>query len=198
MRPLGRAIGSWKVSLRWRRGQRRRVGQLLAAQPLDAVIEHFSLARHLLGLATRPVGLRLELRDLQLLALRLGHRALFRRVTLAQVGAVVAVVRRQRLRARVQVQHARDRLVEQDEIVRDQQCRALVAREVVHQPERRRAVEVVGRLVQQQQIVGGESSARASARRVFWPPESPVTARSSSTSPRPSPCSSSPISYSAA
>ncbi len=58
------------------------------------------------------------------------------------------------------MQHAGDGLVEQLQVVRDEQHGTLVAAQVVHQPEGGWAVEVVGRLVQQQQIVRGEERAR--------------------------------------
>ena len=60
----------------------------------------------------------------------------------------------------VDVQHARDRLVEQLEVVADHEQRAAVRTQEPHEPLLRVDVEVVRRLVEQQQVAAGEQDAR--------------------------------------
>ena len=62
--------------------------------------------------------------------------------------------------ALVEVQHARDRLVEQREVVADHEQRAAVRAQELHQPLLGVDVEVVRRLVEQQQVAAREQDAR--------------------------------------
>ncbi len=59
----------------------------------------------------------------------------------------------------VEVEHARDRLVEQFEVVADHQQRAAVGAQEPHQPGLGVDVEVVRRLVEQQHVGAGEQDA---------------------------------------
>ena len=61
---------------------------------------------------------------------------------------------------RVEVQDAGDGLVEKDQVVADHDHRPPTRAQEVHQPRLGVAVEVVGRLVEQQQVGVGEEGAR--------------------------------------
>ena len=73
---------------------------------------------------------------------------------LALEGGVAAAIEREL--AGLEVQDPIDRVVEQVAIVADDDHRARIARDMLLQPERRLEVEVVGRLVEQQQVGRGE------------------------------------------
>src|SRR5207244_13580773 len=60
----------------------------------------------------------------------------------------------------VDVQDAREGLVQQDQVVADHDDRAAVRAQKVHEPRLGVAVEVVRRLVEQQQVGVGEQDAR--------------------------------------
>ena len=59
----------------------------------------------------------------------------------------------------LEVEHAGDGLVEQVEVVADDEQRAAVAAQELHQPRLGVGVEVVGRLVEQEHVAAGEEDA---------------------------------------
>ena len=75
-------------------------------------------------------------------------------LVLARVGeiAVVAGVALDRMRLGIEVQDARHRMIEKLAIMRNDQHRAAIAAHKAFQPLQRLHVEVVGRLIEQQQI----------------------------------------------
>ena len=125
---------------------------------LDAVVEGLRGARPLRGRVPHRVGERPQPADLGLLARR-------------ELGApfLVGLARDEVLRVRaavldelalVEVQHARDRLVEQREVVADDEQRAAERAQERHQPRLGVDVEVVRRLVEQQEVAAREQDAR--------------------------------------
>ncbi len=124
----------------------RRGDPLHPLQRLDPALRLLRLGR----LRLEAVDERLQVRDLLLLlgVARLLQRQLQRALLLEL--RVVAAVGLQLLR--VDVDDAVDDAVEEVAIVRDQQQRARVAAEPVLEPQHRVEVEVVGRLVEQQQV----------------------------------------------
>ena len=131
----------------------------LAVQLLDAVVERLGGARPLLGLAAHRVGERAA-----------AGRSRWSGAPRAWCGARASAWRGDevlRVRAAVldelalvDVQHARDRLVEQLEVVADHEQRAAVRPQELHEPLLGVDVEVVGRLVEQQQVAAREQDAR--------------------------------------
>ena len=120
--------------------------------PLD-LVEQLDPALDLLGLrrlVAEAVDEGLGLLDLLALAAVRLAQALHARRVLAQVVAVVAVVVGQRLEA--DLGDALDGRVEEVAVVRDEHHRAGVVGQVLLEPVARRQVEVVRRLVHQQQV----------------------------------------------
>ena len=120
--------------------------QLHSLQRLDPALRLLRLR----GLRAKAIDERLQVRDLPLL---LGIRSLLQRErqrTLALELRVIAGVEVQL--ARVDVDDLPDDAVEKVAIVRDEQQRPRISREPVLQPQHGVQVEVVGRLVQQQQV----------------------------------------------
>ena len=117
------------------------------------LLEHLDPALHLrrLGrLVAEPIDEHLDARDLfVLLALGLAQR-LDALVVLDEVAAVVAVVVGQR--AQRQIGDARDDGVEEEAIVRDEDHRVRVGVQILLEPVARLEIEMVGRLVEQQQV----------------------------------------------
>ncbi len=87
----------------------------------------------------------------------------------------------------VEVQHARDGLVEQVEVVADHDERAVVAAEELEHPLLGVGVEVVGGLVEQQHVAAREEDAGQFSTRRRSPPDSTPRGRSSRSSVRPRP-----------
>ena len=150
--------------MRWRReavadGARRadrrdRVGR----EPFDALVEGLRLPRALRARVAHPVGERGEAADLGLLARRDLAQPLLVLGARAEVLRVGALVLAQV--AFVEVQHLRDRLVEQLEVVAHDEQRAAVRAEEAHQPFLGVDVEVVGGLVEHQVLGAAEQDAR--------------------------------------
>ena len=101
-------------------------------------------------LGAEAVGELLELLDLALLVLVGGELLLLLRLALAEIVVVVAAVADQL--ALADLDDAADELVQELAVVRDQQDRAGVGLQVVLEPQQRLEVEMVGRLVEQQQV----------------------------------------------
>ena len=122
----------------------------LRLHPLDPLVERLGLAGPLLGARPHGVGQRREALDLALLqlggALALGLVGLVLRLELR----VVALPLGQPLVR--DVQHLGDGLVEQLEVVAHHEEGAGEAGQLVEQPALGRAVEVVGRLVEDHQL----------------------------------------------
>jgi len=116
------------------------------------------------GLGAEAVDELLHAGDLTLLLGRLLREPAFvlrPGVEVLRVGApVLDDVATRRLGRAVEVQHPRDRLVEQVEIVADHQQRTPVLTEEPHQPGLRVDVEVVGRLVETEHVAAGEEDPR--------------------------------------
>ena len=151
MRPLFAQDGKVEVDL------------LALGRHLDRhdLLEHLDPALHLrrLGrLVAEAVDEHLDARDLLvLLALGLAQR-LDARVVLDQVVAVVADVVGER--AQRQVGDARDDRVEEEAVVRDEDHRVRIGVQVLLEPVARFEIEMVGRLVEQQQIRLAEQQLR--------------------------------------
>ena len=143
MRPLFAHVG------------KREVDPLALGRHLDRhdLLEQLDPALHLrrLGrLVAEPVDEHLDARDfLVLLALRLAQ-PLEHRVALLDVLAVVADVVGQL--AQVEIGDARDDRVEEVAVVRDEDDRVRIGAEILLEPVARLEIEVVGRLVEQQQV----------------------------------------------
>ena len=137
------------------RGREREVDALALGRDLDRddLLEHLDPALHLRGLGrlvAEPVDEHLHPRQLfVLLALRLAH-AFELRLALGEVVAVVARVVVQR--PQVHLGDPRDDRVEEVAVVRHEDDRERVVVEVLLQPVAGLEVEVVGRLVEQQQV----------------------------------------------
>ena len=113
----------------------------------------------------RLAGLRLEAVDegLQMLALGLlllGDRGVERLTfgALARERRVAAAIEREL--AGIEMQDPVDRIVEQVAVVADDDHGARIAREMIGQPQRAFEIEIVGRLVEQQQVGLGEQHRR--------------------------------------
>ena len=138
-----------------RAGREVEVDLLALGRHLDRhdLLEHLDAALHLRRLrrlVAEAVDEHLDARDFfVLLALGLAQR-LDARVVLDEVVAVVAEVVGQR--AQRQVGDARDDGVEEEAIVRDEDHRVRIGVEVLLEPVARFEIEVVGRLVEQQQV----------------------------------------------
>ena len=129
-----------------------------AVELLDAMVERLGGARPLLGLAAHRVGERAQPVDLARLAG--GELGAALRVVLAghevlRVGAAVLDEL-----TFVDVQHARDRLVEQFEVVADHEQPAAVRTQELHEPLLGVDVEVVRGLVEQQEVAAREQDPR--------------------------------------
>ena len=101
------------------------------------------------GLGAEAVDERLQVRDLALLVLEHRLLALLARLALDQEVVVIAGVFVQALAAKLD--HARAEGVEEGAVVRDDDEAARVAGQVVLEPEQRLEVEVIGRLVEEQE-----------------------------------------------
>ena len=122
------------------------------------MVERLRGARPLLGLPAHRVGERLEPFDL----VRLPGRELgpplgiaFARGEILRIGTAVLDEH-----ALVDVQHARDRLVEQLEVVTDHEEAAAEGAQELHEPLLGVDVEVVRGLVEEQEVAAGEEDAR--------------------------------------
>ena len=134
-----------------------RSGHALGLHSLDAGEDRVGLLGAFCRLPAHHLGKEAQPLDLRLLPLREGSQPLLleppRRLVL-RVGAPIL----DQL-ARVQVQHSRDRCVQQGQVVAYHDHRPPIVAEEVHQPGLGVTVEVVGRLVQQQQVRIGEQHA---------------------------------------
>ena len=121
------------------------------------LLEHLDPALHLrrLGrLVAEPVDERLHALELVVLLLLALAEQLHARLALLQVRGVVADVVGQR--AHADLGDARHHRVEEEAVVRDQDDRVRVGREVFLEPVARFEIEMVGRLVEQQQAGASE------------------------------------------
>ena len=118
------------------------------------MIERLRRARPFLGLTAHRVGERAEAIDLA----RLARRELGAALRIAFAGDEVLRVRAAVLDelALVDVQHARDRLVEQLEVVTDHEEPTAERPQELHEPLLGVDVEVVRRLVEQEEVAAGE------------------------------------------
>ena len=115
-------------------------------EQLDAALDLRGLGR----LVAEPVDEHLHARDFFVLLLLRLPQPLEHRVALLDVLAVVADVVRQL--AQVQVGDARDDRVEEVAIVRDEDDGVRIRAEILLEPVARFEIEVIGRLVEQQQV----------------------------------------------
>ena len=126
--------------------------------PLDSSEDRLSLLGPLLGLP--PHHLREQAQPLDLRLLTVGQRgeALFlalARLLILRIGAAVLDQS-----ARIEMQHTRDRGVEEDEVVADHDDLAAIVAQEVHQPRLGVAVEVVRRFIEKQELRVCEQHAR--------------------------------------
>ena len=126
--------------------------------PLDSRENRLRLLGTLLGLPPHDFSKDTQALDLRLLAVGERSEPLLLAPACLLVLRIGAAVLDQP--ARIEMQHARDRGVEEDEVVADHDHRAAVVTQEVHQPGLGVAVEVVGGLVQQQKLRVGEQHAR--------------------------------------
>ena len=127
-------------------------------EPFDALVEALGLPGALRARVAHPVGEGRQAPDLGLLARRDLAQPLFVLRARSEVLRVRALVLAQV--AFVEVQHLRDRLVEQLEVVAHDEQRAAVRAKEAHQPLLRVDVEVVGGLVEHQVVGAAEQDAR--------------------------------------
>jgi len=147
VRPLLRQVG------------KREVDPLSFGRHLDRndLLEHLDAALYLRGfgrLVAEPVDEHLHARDFFVLLLLRLPQPLEHRVALRDVFAVVADVVRQL--AQIEIRDARDDLVEEVAVVGDENHREGIRAEIFLEPVARLEVEMVRRLVEQQQIRASE------------------------------------------
>ena len=117
-------------------------------EPLDLLLLRLGAGGHG-GLGAEAVDELLQMRDLALLVFEDGGLLRFARLLLRQEIVVVARVAMQG--AAAQLEHAVAQGVEEGAIMRDHQQAAGIAHEVLLEPEQSLEIEMVGRLVEQQQ-----------------------------------------------
>jgi hypothetical protein len=145
-RPLCGGSGKRHLHLALALGRR----DLVCLQAVDALEDRFRGLRALGGLSPHDLGEHAQPVDLRLLPLGERCQALLLehpRLLILRVSAAVLAHA-----PRVQVKHARDRGVQQDEVVAHHDHRASVVAQEVHEPRFGVAVEVVGRLVEQEEV----------------------------------------------
>mmetsp|Transcript_65476 Transcript_65476/g.104264 ORF Transcript_65476/g.104264 Transcript_65476/m.104264 type:complete len:279 (-) Transcript_65476:592-1428(-) len=117
------------------------------------VLQHFDAALHharLLGIVSKAVNKRLNVRNLRLLRLVVFHLLLPFSVFHVHKRGEVALVIHERLF--IQMDNLRRHIVEKLAIMRDDQQSAGKRLQVILQPDHRRKIQVVGRLVEQQHV----------------------------------------------
>jgi len=139
-------------------------GQILGDAP---PVKVYGLALDIPGLVAQPADRAFELAKTLLLLPVCGPLLVQLAIDGRRVVAVTACVFFQRVGDIIQRENARDRTIEERAIVRDDQHRARIAGEIAFQPLERNDVEVVGRLVEQQQVRLGQQQARQAQPRLL-------------------------------
>jgi hypothetical protein len=160
-------------NLKWMRGGRPGALDGDGLEALDLLLLRLGPRRHR-GLGAEAVDELLQVGDLALLVLEGGRLLLLARLLLADVVVVVAGVAVERPAAELEDPGAER--VQEGAVVRDDDEAAGVARQVVLEPEERLEVEVVGRLVEQEQR-GLATRRRARCARITQPPEKSSSCR---------------------
>ena len=138
-----------------RRGRELEVNALALGRNVDALdlLEHLDAALHLRGLGrlvAKAIDEFLDARDLFILPLLRLAQAFEPRVALDQVVRIIAVIVGER--AQREIRDARDDRVEEVAVVRDEDDRVRIGGEIGLEPVARIEIEMVGRLVEEQQI----------------------------------------------